>query len=337
MHPEELQKNIALYYSKLSPNAQKVFSSMEWLQTLQIISTKYNLNVEQTQTLGTETTLVLLGIISSGEYEETLKKEIVLSVEYPERLITEIKDSILNTIQPELTEAFETNIKPQTPEGQKIEQELDERFDKLPESIKNIISESNYQTTLYDIAKSHGLNVIQMGTLEIIFIDLVTGVIHADKFEEALKNKLQLPNEKVHTLAENINEKILKEIRIKMVGLPDTEEENKENTKILSSAGIEILDEKEKETLPIPDLPAVPSAQLMQAGKLELSSSPRLVEEGAGGGDLKEQLHPILAQKLSGFTQEGVVETHHSLDNLTKSTEQSTAVSKVDPYREIPE
>lgn len=327
MDQQELQKNIALYYSKLSPSAQKVFSSMEWLQTLQTISTKYNLSAEQTQTLGTETTLVLLGIIDISEYEENLKKELLLAVEYPERMINEIKDSVLNTIQPELTEAFETNTKIQTPEGQKIEQELDERFDNLPENIKNIISESNYQTTLYDIAKNQGLNVIQMGTLEIIFIDLVNGAIHSDKFEEVLKNKLQLPSEKIQTLAKDINEKILKEIRAKMVKL--SKEEDANDTQVLKSAGIEIVEKGE--TLPIPDLPAVHSAQLMQAGKLELNSAEK-----------SEESHPILAQKLSGFTQSGLVETHHSLDNITKTNTPNPAdikpkIPSIDPYREIPE
>ncbi|MFA6177762.1 MAG: hypothetical protein WC694_02615 [Candidatus Paceibacterota bacterium] len=111
MNPEELQRNIALYYSKLPPKVQEIFSSMKWLETLKQISLKYNLNNTQQETLGTETTLLLLGIIHLDEYQKNLWTELNLSEEFMDNIFKEINDSIINTIRPKLFEVFEKNVK----------------------------------------------------------------------------------------------------------------------------------------------------------------------------------------------------------------------------------
>ena len=52
-------------------------------------------------------------------------------------------------------------------------------------------------------------------------------------------------------------------------------------------------------------------------------------------------IHPILTQKFSGFVKNNVVETDHSVENITKDTKidsvKADVPKKVDPYREIPE
>jgi hypothetical protein len=120
----------------------------------------------------------------------------------------------------------------------------------------------------------------------------------------------------------------------------DTEAEKKSNMQILSNAGIEIINgsgDEKKETLPIPDLPAVPSAQQMQAGKLELSTPAKATpQEG------NNTIHPMLSQKMSGSFQMPIVKTEHTLENITKTNtpvpvDLKPKIPKVDPYREIPE
>ncbi len=66
MDKEELQKKIAEYYLKLPKEAQEVFSSMKWLETLKNICEKYSLDENQIKTLGIETSLILLGIVHEG-------------------------------------------------------------------------------------------------------------------------------------------------------------------------------------------------------------------------------------------------------------------------------
>jgi len=197
----------------------------------------------------------------------------------------------------------------------------------LPEATLNAINAIPWQATLLQMRETKGYSLEQLGELETETELLLCGLLSPQNYPIELENRMRLSKIEVDELVKEMNNLVFSKIKEELIKNTEkkenfVEKEEKNDTQILRSAGIEILNEKE--TLPIPE-------------KLELSSSPRLVEEGAGGGDLKEQPHPILAQKLSGFTQGGVVETHHSLDNLTKSTEQSTAVSKVDPYREIPE
>lgn len=109
MEQEELQKNIALYYSKLPKETQEVFSSMIWLETLKKISIKYSLNEEQIKTLGTETTLVLLGIVHVIDYEKNLIKEIQIPRATFDEMFLEINDSILKPVLSQITQTFEEN------------------------------------------------------------------------------------------------------------------------------------------------------------------------------------------------------------------------------------
>lgn len=321
MDQKELQEKIALYYSKLPPDAQAVFSSMKWLETLKTISQKYGLNEKQIETLGTETTLVLLGIIHLVEYEEVLTNEIKLSREFAEKMLLEIEESIIKTIRPQLIHAFEAKKNSEIGEESNIEPKLDERFEKLPLETRNIITQSNYRAILYNIAKEYNLNVEQTGILETFTTNLVTGAIRPDEFENSLKKNIGLPLETVGKLANDINEGIFKKIREELVkgterkkSLLDSE---KIDTSILNQAGIEIVPARKaytgkesKETLPVPE-------------KLELTT--------------------ILAQKLSGPSRIPITKTEYSLNNITKTTsipvpQAPKAYPKnADPYRLIPE
>jgi hypothetical protein len=201
---------------------------------------------------------------------------------------------------------------------------IKERFDALPESIQEVILSSNYEETLLEIGKQYNLKVDQLGILERETTLVMMGLTPTKDFETELTRELNVDKIKGSQIVKDINEKVFLKIRdlLKLMNTlageePSLEksEEEKEHD-IMKSAGIEILNGNAKETLPIPE-------------KLELNSS-------------KTESHPILAQKLSGFTQEGVVETHHSLDNITKTNTPSPAdvkpkIPSTDPYREIPE
>ncbi|MEI6280757.1 MAG: hypothetical protein WCP17_02025 [bacterium] len=328
MNEQELQQNIALYYSKLPPKLQEIFSSMKWLEALQQIATKYGLNEEQIQTLGTETTLVLLGMVHLDEYETTLRKEIVLPLESIDKMLSEINESVINTVRPELLEAFDTNTTPTTEGEIQREEELDERFAKLPEETQDAIRKSNYHATLYKIADEYKLKIPQMVQLETITTNVMLGITKGELFENYIKNALKLSDEQTKELANAITNKILKEIRKEMMGpsyvAPPTDtKEDLKNTQVLSTAGIEVVN---KVDLTIPELPAGVSAQ---AGDKKTGAE-------------VEKIHPLLTQKLSDSVQTAVVKTEHSLENITKASipiKPTTKVNRpgIDPYRELPE
>ena len=197
-------------------------------------------------------------------------------------------------------------------------EEIQKKFESLPEDLKWTIMAARVDDNIIEIGQKEGLTVEQMGQLSLETHMVMFGFTHPDKFEESVKKSLKLPDEKIHAIVNDVNEKILKEIREKLIESSKGEEEKKD-TEILKSAGIEI----------IPDLPAAPSAQLMQAGKLEITSTEK-----------PKTTPPILTQKLSGFVKNNVVETDHSLHNISEEKKPIDAPSnkpKIDPYREIPE
>ena len=297
MDQTELQQKIAEYYVKLPEEAQEVFSSMQWLETLKQISAKYNLNDQQMETLGTETTLVLLGIIHSDEYEEILRNEIKVSEDSMTKLLAEINESILNTIRPQLEETFIKN-------NEEEKQKLDERFNNLSKETKDAIEKSDYQTKIYDIGKKHNLTIYQMGVFGESVINVMLGVILPNKFEDSLK-RLELPEEKTTEIVNDVNEQILRKIReelMKNINRNNTEKalETKSPDEILQN-----LESREELLGKIENPPKTPS---ILTQKLSGSFSIPKVETDYSLKNLQ-----------------------------SSNTQNETTVKKVDPYREIPE
>src|SRR5258708_34445498 len=183
MDKEELQKNIALYYSKLSPEAQKVFSDMMWLEKVKELSLRYSLDSAQTEKLSTEKMLVLLGLIHPEEYEDILRKELKLERTINKDLVIDLHNSILRPIRAQITETFQKNNEEET-EDVDIEQKLDERFNKLSQEVKDAITKTGYHATIYEIAEDNNLTVAQIGALEETTTNTVLGNIPREKFDD---------------------------------------------------------------------------------------------------------------------------------------------------------
>lgn len=354
MDQQELQKQIAVYYSKLPPASQALFSGMEWLQTLRTISEKYTLSELQIQTLGTETTLVLLGILSLNDYEEILKKELGTVPETTAQIIKEIDDKILLKIRPELAETFEKNS--QFP----VDGKLDQRFDSLSEKTRNAITESGYYATVYEIAQEFKLNIEEIGELEAVTTDVITGKVGPEKFEDTLKDRIKLPEDKIREMVKTVNEKVLKRIREKLLGpstpntpvslvkldLPELEMPKHEE-EILSQTGIKIIP-----TTPpkVPDMPRKVEVRPAEpAKKVEVKSMP-------SGPEIKPDVKPLInfnvpkkvevkpeipktepaaPQKLSSDIMTRIKPS--SGESKSSPSYNIPAAPKIDPYREIPE
>src|SRR3989338_4547778 len=248
MDQTELQQKIVLYYSKLPPKAQEAFGSMAWMETLKKISAKYQLSGAEMETLGTETTLLLLGIIHEDEYQEILRKDLSLPEISTNRMIREINESVIDPIRPELTTELET------------------------------------------------------ATTQVIL-----DIIPPHKFEGVLKASLDLPEEKITALAGEVNEKILKDIRAKMLiryNLDKPVNLEREEHEVLKRAGIEVL------TDPVLD-------------DQELLAGP---------------VYPELARKFTEPTKTETKKTEHTLENLTPTSAplppSTKEKPKVDPYPE---
>ena len=110
MNQTQLQEKIAFYYSKLPSDVQTVFSSMKWMDILGDISKKYTLTNDQIEVLGTETTLVMLGIIDAAEYEATIKRDIQVTPVIMEKMLGDIDTLILGAVRSRLEDTYAANI-----------------------------------------------------------------------------------------------------------------------------------------------------------------------------------------------------------------------------------
>lgn len=217
MDQAQLQKQIAEYYSKLPSDIQQVFASMAWMETLRSISTKYGLNESQIETLGTETTLALLGIIHPDEYEKNLTEELGTMLSFT-NMMTEINDSVFKSLRPQLAEVYAGYVEPEKSESPIAVGNIDPRFSVLPVEVQNAIAVSDYQKKLYEIGSEYELPINKMASLEEITVKFITASISPTQYESELALETDLPADKVSEIATKVNEQILKKIRETMQG-----------------------------------------------------------------------------------------------------------------------
>lgn len=233
---------------------------------------------------------------------------------------------------------------------------IKEKFDSLPESIKEIIMSSHYEDTLIDVGRSYNLNVEQLGILEREVTLVMMGLTSTGNFETELTRELNVDKIKGGEIVRDLNEKIFLKIRelLKLMNTPigedpsleETEEESEQpknpDTAIFSSAGIEILSEKkERNELPKENLQVIKNLELTE---IPAKNPPPLPPEV-----IKPNLSDILEQKMSTSFKMPGVKTEYTLNNISKPKNE-TAVNppkpspntvsyppKGDPYRLSPD
>lgn len=316
---EKLQQTIKEELSQLTEDAQKVIASMDWLKIAEEIGKKFDLEDEEVEDLQLETLLVLIGAVDMQFYTINVENHVNTTSEKAKNISAEVSKNIFKPILEKLLghpineiegSVSRANEQPKTD----VVQTLDPRFNKLPENIQGVVEKSNYQTKLYEIARSHKLSVTQMGALDIVTTDLIIGSIHPEEFKKAVTKSLALSEEEATSLVNDINEKVFKSIRGQMMGIPSIEPKKpeiqtlKSDLETLKSHGIDIVPEK-----------------------LEIDAP-----------------HPILAQKLSSSVQTPTVKNEYALKPTPVKTPEvkkvppptpkiTTYGTKADPYREIPE
>lgn len=271
MDQVKLQEKIALYYQKLPEETKVLFASMSWIEILQEIDVKYALNEEQVKTLGTETTLLLLGIISVDDYEETLRSEIKLEGEKINELIYEVGEKIVKDIIPSLYQAFNDNASELMQE--KFGQKFDERISALPEKIKDAISDSKYQLFIYNTGNKYSLNIDQIGMLEDITMKVMVGILSPDKYEEEIKSKISIEESKIKQITLEINENVFKNIKEILKSSWDKKEEG--------DVPLPPYKAKQEDMVPLPPKPETET-------KIE-KETPLIINNDLGGIDIYKE------------------------------------------------
>ncbi|MFZ2072840.1 MAG: hypothetical protein WAV10_04170 [Minisyncoccia bacterium] len=233
-------------------------------------------------------------------------------------------------------------------------EEIQKKFETLPEDLKWSIMAAKVDEKITEIGNLNGLNVEQMGQLSLETHMVMFGFTHPDKFGESVKASLKLPDDKNKKIVNEINEKILKDIRSNLMSLYGKVEEKK-NDDILTGAGIEIMKDEKTEK--------APEMNNNDEDMIKKIEDPDLIAKQEQNEKI---MRSIAAQKLSGSFQMPNTKTEYSLNNLSKnpktdapvktdngikvplgatikstpSAAASTSPSfsiKVDPYREMPE
>ncbi|MFA6520118.1 MAG: hypothetical protein WCT44_00750 [Candidatus Paceibacterota bacterium] len=192
----------------------------------------------------------------------------------------------------------------------------------LSEDTLYAISAVPWQAEILKMRETKGYSFEQLGDLETETELLLCGLVSPQKYPQELEARMKITKVQANDLVNEMNEKVFKKIKEELIKNTERKKvststekvsvEERVNTDILSSAGIEIINKEE-----------IPSKN--------------------------EEPHPILAQKLSGPMKIPAVKTEHTLDNITKAPSPQ-AVPKaptppappktaytVDPYRMKPE
>lgn len=370
MDQKELQEKIALYYSRLPQVSQELFSSMKWMETLRDISKKYSLTQDQTAILATETTLVLLGITDSLDYEKILRDELKSDPANIQKIIDEVNTLILSTVRAELSSVFVKNVTDvENTESVRVASDLDSRFANVPPEVARAIAQSDYQKKLYAIGTKNKLQVNKMAALEDVTVKFILGKISSSQYESELSLTTDLPATTVREIAVEVNADILSPIRelmknpeTKSISLEDDEvplppyaqksipqafvtaPAQKTEAGIYANSGIEIVGD-EKQSIDKPEeriLTKNEDSTLEKSNINIVEDAPVEKEEHFLPNTQTQQTvldgieHPddiatsIIGDKLRGSTKSVNITTDYSLPKIGTTQNRSH-----DPYHEV--
>ncbi len=306
MDQKELQQKIGEFYVRLPEDLRGVFSDMSWMEKVRTIGVKNYLNDRQKEILITETTLVLLGIINTYDYESNLANELSLQEEAISKLTKDLNESIFNDLKEKLNNAFANNVEYLMTSKYGSLDKINEEFTKLPEEIQGWIDNSNYQSKIYEMGGKYKLNTTQILDIEGVISRVIMGKLSMDKYEDELKLKLGDISSNLNPILYEIKENILKGAEEKLSKL------NVLNK--INSTKIEI-NTKEEDVIPKP-----PYAQMitnnydLKGERVNNARSSILVSK------------PAPKNEKEIYTNSGIEIMEHKEENISKT--------KIDPYHE---
>jgi len=228
-------------------------------------------------------------------------------------------------------------------------EEIQKKFESLPEDLKWAIIDANIDDNIIEIGQAENLNVRQMGQLSLETYMEIFGFTKPENLEDSIQKSLELPPEKIRTIVNAINNRILKKIREKMMassGVKIPEEVSQDlvtnnDTDILNQHGIEIVPEKLELASGIK--PTESKEEILR--KIERAKiipvQQTFTQTRTPKTEPKVEIqknNPMLSQKLAGSLKIPTTQTNHSLPNMQSSSSSSiVGGKKADPYREIPE
>lgn len=226
MLKERLEKIKREELIKLSQKSREAINSVDWENLSENIGKKYLID-EEIESFQIEILLVLLGL----EKPESLEKNIMEFIITSEKEAHEIADQVFEKIFSPIADKIEGGFTP----TKTISRPISPKFNSLPENLKSVIAESDYQNKVYALGRKYNLSIDEMGVLEEVVTRIMLGTLPANNLENEIKYKIEIPEDKAKELIEELNNSIFKNIR----ELLKTKSENP-------------LEEKEVDDIPLP-------------------------------------------------------------------------------------
>jgi len=248
---------------------------------------------------------------------------------------------------------------------------IDKAKAELSEESRRAIDTVDWKTVILAMRAEKGYSYAQLEDLELETELLLCGLLSPENYPKELESRMNIPKAQIDILINEMNEKVFKKIReelVKNIERKKISEEQKGQslknsprtvlageTPSVSKAGFDNSEkpiESREELLKIIENPPVRNAtQSVTGGELltqkELPAGNSELEEQSlevpskTASENKEKTPSILAQKLSGSFQIPMVQTEHTLNNISKDADSlakpKTGIPNVDPYREIPQ
>ncbi len=174
-----------------------------------------------------------------------------------------------------------------------VKDELRTRFELLPDEIKKLITDDQYQTQLFNIAKEKKLTYDELGTLERETTMVLLGMTKPTDYRDELQVELKKNDAEVDALVASVNDQVFKPIRASLEKLYETKKEPGDfaaETAPLSSPADTSVPIKTETVNPIPTTPA-PSLTSSEKNVLEktgviLSDAPKVSSPAPTVGSL---------------------------------------------------
>lgn len=198
---------------------------------------------------------------------------------------------------------------------------IEDRFRELPESIREVITESGWEKIIRNIVSKNGLRIDQGSVIEHETLLIMLGFETPEDYLNNLINEAEIKPEIASKIAQEVNEQIFSLIRAKIIEKTETEEVAEKKTKTETSL------ERENILKEIEDPEEVlikPNNSLMIEPDIQTPST---------SVNTPEQNQKIIEQDMK--------KTPTSINNVAQKLQTPTVSAaktvKIDPYREIPE
>ena len=100
-----------------------------------------------------------------------------------------------------------------------------ERFNSLPQKIKDAITNSDWEQKIRLIARQHNLVIGDAYILETNTLLIMLGIIDYDKYFETLKQELNISEDQIKNIVFDVNEQIFDQIKYELQIMNDIDKE----------------------------------------------------------------------------------------------------------------